>query len=230
MSRFASVLVVLVGLVASSSTLAQPRRTELSVDLAVAGRSTRDLGYVATNDAVRPGFGVGVRVLGRLAHTASLQLHLGAKLGATAWRTDTLRRTEGAFRTTFDPGLVVRGAHGRFSLALTVGPSIGLPAIAELYSGGRLARGAHAEVAFGVEHAFGRLRVGVELAYVHHRLRSPTPEALTTTHVFALRFGIGIVAPDASEPVRSTDPANVAALDTPTEETSHASIAETTRP
>ena len=173
---------------------AQPRRSELQLDVPLGGVATRDLGFVQTRDALHPSFGVGLRVLGRLVRHDARELHLGARLAATTWRTDTLRRTEGAFRTTFDPGLVLRGAHGRYSLALTLGPTFALPSIAELFSGVRLGRGAHLELAFGIEHAIGRLRLGVELTYAHHRLRASTPEALTSTHLLGLRLAIGLAA------------------------------------
>ncbi|MEZ4253306.1 MAG: hypothetical protein R3B99_34290 [Polyangiales bacterium] len=181
-------------LAGASVAEAQARRSELGVELPFAGVSNRDLGYVATRNPLRPGFGLGLRVLGRVARAERFELHLGARLSATAWRTDTLRRTEGAFRTTFDPGLALRGARGPLALVLTVGPTFALPAFAELFSGVRTARGAHFELALGFDHGFRRLRTGVELAYVHHRLRESTPVALTTTHLVALRVLVGVAA------------------------------------
>jgi hypothetical protein len=188
-------LVVALGLaLIAASASAQPRRSELQLDVPLGGVATRDLGFVQTHDALHPSFGLGLRVLGRLARHDAFELHLGARLAATTWWTDTLRRREGAFRTTFDPGLALRGARGRCSLALTLGPTFALPSIAELFSGVRFARGAHFELAFGVEHTIGRLRLGLEITYTHHRLRASTPESLTTTHLVGLRVVVGLAA------------------------------------
>lgn len=190
------VIVLALALVVAPAS-AQPRRSELELDLPLGGVATRDLGFVQTRDVLHPSFGLGLRVLGRLARHDDLELHLGARLAATAWRTDTLRRREGAFRTTFDPGLALRGEHGRYALTLTAGPTFALPAIAELFSGVRVARGMHFELALGIDHAVSRLRLGVEVTYTHHRLRASTPDALTTTHLIGLRFAIGVAARDA---------------------------------
>ena len=182
----------------ATSAGAQPRRSELSLDFPFAGAARRDLGYVATREALHPSFGASARVLGRVMRVDRLELHLGARLAATTWRTETLRQATRAFRTTFDPGFVVRGAHGPLSLALTAGPTFALPAIDELYSGVRTARGAHIELALGWGWVRGRSLLGVELAYMHHRLRTATPNALTTTHIVALRLTIGVAPRDSS--------------------------------
>jgi len=80
------------------------------------------------------------------------------------------------------------------SVAIALGPSVLVPSIPELFAGVRFGVGMHLEVTAGVRGRVGRLALGLELGWVHHRFRSEVPSALTTTHRAVLRLVVGLLS------------------------------------
>lgn len=171
---------------------AQQRVAELALDVGTVGNATRDLGYVETRERLDPTFGAALRLSARVLEQPRFgQLHLGAHLGATIWRTTVLGQTERAFRTYGDLGLFVRWrptTRVAPTLSFAMGASLGVPSIAELYSAVPFGYGLFTDVAVGTSWRDARLRLGGELAYTYHGIVTRDPRATTRTHVLVLRL------------------------------------------